>query len=127
MAEKPICTVCPRISAPFYIVTYNISLVTTSWTDGITGWNRIGSVLYKLLGNKDNLSIDRDLLGPLVLIWGPQNYLGLLGLIGTPGTCLEPPGLFDTHGPFWDPRDFFGTPDLHSGSMGFILQPKRGS
>ena len=27
-------TVCPRSSDPFYIVTYCIKWVTTSWTDG---------------------------------------------------------------------------------------------
>ena len=27
-----VCTVCPRSSDPFYIVTYYIKLVTTSWT-----------------------------------------------------------------------------------------------
>ena len=27
-------TVCPRSSDPFYIVTYYIKWVTTSWTDG---------------------------------------------------------------------------------------------
>ena len=29
-----ICAVCPRISDPFYIVTYYLKWVTTSWTDG---------------------------------------------------------------------------------------------
>ena len=28
-------TVCPRSSDPFYIVTYYIKWVTTSWTDGM--------------------------------------------------------------------------------------------
>ena len=28
-------TVCPRNSDPFYIITYYINWVTTSWTDGI--------------------------------------------------------------------------------------------
>ena len=28
-------TVCPRSNDPFYIVTYYIKWVTTSWTDGI--------------------------------------------------------------------------------------------
>ena len=28
-------TVCPRSSDPFFIVTYSIKWVTTSWTDGI--------------------------------------------------------------------------------------------
>ena len=27
-------TICPRSSDPFYIVTYYIKYVTTSWTDG---------------------------------------------------------------------------------------------
>ena len=27
-------TVCPRSSDPFYVVTYHIKWVTTSWTDG---------------------------------------------------------------------------------------------
>ena len=31
-------TVCPRSSAPFYIVTYYIKWVTTSWTDGIISY-----------------------------------------------------------------------------------------
>ena len=28
-------TICPRSSDPFYIVTFNIKWVTTSWTDGL--------------------------------------------------------------------------------------------
>ena len=28
-------TVCPRSKDPFYVVTYSIKWVTTSWTDGI--------------------------------------------------------------------------------------------
>ena len=33
--ESTLLTICPRSSAPFYIVTYNIKWATTSWTDGI--------------------------------------------------------------------------------------------
>ena len=29
---KTLCTVCPRSSDPFYVVTYYIEWVTTSWT-----------------------------------------------------------------------------------------------
>ena len=29
------CTVCPRSSDPFYVVTYYIKWVTTSWTYSI--------------------------------------------------------------------------------------------
>ena len=29
-------TICPRSSAPFYIVTYYMKWVATSWTDGIS-------------------------------------------------------------------------------------------
>ena len=29
-------TVCPRSSGPFYVVTYNIKWVTTSWTHSTT-------------------------------------------------------------------------------------------
>ena len=31
---KTLFTVCPRSSDPFYIVSYYIKWVTTSWTDG---------------------------------------------------------------------------------------------
>ena len=30
-----VCTVCPRSNDPFYIVSYYIRWLTTSWTDGI--------------------------------------------------------------------------------------------
>ena len=33
--RRSLHTVCPRSSDPFYIVTYYIKWVTTSWTDGI--------------------------------------------------------------------------------------------
>ena len=32
-------TVCPRSSDPFYILTFYIKLVTTSWTDGTMDFN----------------------------------------------------------------------------------------
>ena len=36
------CTVCPRSRDSFYIVTYYIKWVTTSWTDGMYGlWSRL--------------------------------------------------------------------------------------
>ena len=30
--DAPFDTVCPRSSAPFYVITYYIKWVTTSWT-----------------------------------------------------------------------------------------------
>ena len=33
------CTICPRSSDPFYIVSYFIKWVTTSWTHSI-GWRK---------------------------------------------------------------------------------------
>ena len=35
LSRKIRLTVCPRSSYPFYIITYNIKWVTSSWTDGI--------------------------------------------------------------------------------------------
>ena len=40
--QTHLSTVCPRNRDPFYIVTYYIKWITTSWTDGITA-----NVLYK--------------------------------------------------------------------------------
>ena len=37
MSISSILTMCPRSSDPFYIVTYYIKLVTTSWTDSTKG------------------------------------------------------------------------------------------
>ena len=34
-------TVCPRSSDPFYVVTYYIKLVTTSWTHSICKQDKI--------------------------------------------------------------------------------------
>ena len=48
-------TVCPRSSDPFYIVTYYIKLVTTSWTEGRTReWERKDSNLltYNFFNNE---------------------------------------------------------------------------
>ena len=33
------CTVCPGSSDPFYVVTYYIKWVTTSWTYSISKWH----------------------------------------------------------------------------------------
>ena len=42
------CTVSPRISDPFYVVTNNIKLGTTSWTDGTLYGDEIILYLKKL-------------------------------------------------------------------------------
>ena len=39
--------VCPRINDPFYIVTYYIKWVTTSWTHSI---NHVVSLIYNVKG-----------------------------------------------------------------------------
>ena len=44
----------------------------------------------------------KNVVGPLGLIWDPQNYLGLLGLIWDPLNYLGTPEFI------WDPLDYLG-------------------
>ena len=66
-------TVCPRSCDPFYIVTYHIKWVTTSWTDGI--FDTAESLLRWV-----------KMLGDTAIFWQklPQTSVGLWKWFGGP-------------------------------------------
>ena len=43
------CTVCPRTSCPFYVVTYYIKWVTTSWTHSMLRMKSIDRTVFTQL------------------------------------------------------------------------------